>query len=378
MPTRNTSPSPTDAPTSGELSLTFADELTHGYFVVIASALFRCPDLSPEAKALYGLLCTYAYEGCPERPKQADLAASLSIPEKAVRRALRELVDVGLASMTRGGDGKPATYHVRTWEGKKAAAAGRTDENGRSASRSEVPKTAGLNRAERPKSTAHKDSSKADAYASAAARPPVAAAAAVDSPDRSAEETWTPAPAPVTGTTVPEPPPAPPPPPSAPAPDASAPDAAPPPAGTPVPLLRDMAAEEVEALAKRNPADLLRRFRREVCPDHPGLAATLAAKEKQAERSPALYVRDWIAETLTALRDADERERQRLAAGPPAAPPRPATPKNDAIARRLSQRAGLGDGTTQRPPGETGQIGQHGTDVPAAGGVPHRQEMKTA
>lgn len=107
---------------SDSASLTFDEELLRGEWVQVPSNVARSPSLSTDAKALYNILLTYAGSGTVAYPSQTTLCQQLAIKsEKTLRQATKELVEAGLISFQRGGDGQNARYHVRKYAGKSPA-----------------------------------------------------------------------------------------------------------------------------------------------------------------------------------------------------------------------------------------------------------------
>lgn len=99
-------------------SFTFDDDLVHGYWVQIASDFLRCPKFSPLAKALYGLLLTYAQEKATAFPGQDRLCEELGVTDKPLRGAACELIDAGMLRVKRRGQGKTNLYHVAKWQSR--------------------------------------------------------------------------------------------------------------------------------------------------------------------------------------------------------------------------------------------------------------------
>lgn len=88
----------------------FEDRWLSQGFAKIPTVVMRSPRLSMQAKAMYGLLLSYAWENGMVFPGQSRLCAETGSTPNTLRAWVKELVGVGLLKVTRRGQGKTNLY----------------------------------------------------------------------------------------------------------------------------------------------------------------------------------------------------------------------------------------------------------------------------
>jgi hypothetical protein len=101
-------PRPTDP-----AAFTADAELRPGYFVQAATRFLRAPNVTPYAKVLYLVLCSYAGAGATAWPGQGRLAQECGCSERMIRKVLTaELVPLGLVEVHQQGLNRTNRYHL--------------------------------------------------------------------------------------------------------------------------------------------------------------------------------------------------------------------------------------------------------------------------
>ena len=85
--------------------------LQEGY-TILPNVVLRCPSLSMEAKAMYGILLSYAWQDGTCYPSQDRLAADIGASADTVQRRLRELVKKRYIDIRRRGLNRPNEYVI--------------------------------------------------------------------------------------------------------------------------------------------------------------------------------------------------------------------------------------------------------------------------
>lgn len=98
-----------------EQTLFVDDEVLSAGFTLIPNVVFKRSDLSRDAKFLYAVLLSYAWQDDSCFPGYDRLLADLGCGRSQLARFIRELVDVGFMTVKRRGQGKTSIYtlHVR-------------------------------------------------------------------------------------------------------------------------------------------------------------------------------------------------------------------------------------------------------------------------
>jgi Helix-turn-helix domain len=95
---------------NGAGTLTVANAALRGGFVLLPRTLLHAPGLSRDAKLLYAVLLSYAWQQGSCFPGYARLQADLGCGINQVTKYLRELEDAGLVTRRRRGLGKTTVY----------------------------------------------------------------------------------------------------------------------------------------------------------------------------------------------------------------------------------------------------------------------------
>src|SRR6478736_2327259 len=95
-------------PDAGTLAV--ANAALRGGFVLLPRTLLHAPGLSRDAKLLYAVLLSYAWQAGSCFPGYARLQADLGCGINQVTKYLRELEGVGLVTRHRRGLGKTTLY----------------------------------------------------------------------------------------------------------------------------------------------------------------------------------------------------------------------------------------------------------------------------
>ena len=88
----------------------FEDRALAGGFTQIPNAIVRNPDLSMQAKYLYGLLLSYAWQDTETFPGLERLRKDTGAKTETLRKYIYELVEAGVLEVKRRGRGKTNLY----------------------------------------------------------------------------------------------------------------------------------------------------------------------------------------------------------------------------------------------------------------------------
>lgn len=96
------------------------DTLKHG-FIQLPKIVLRARNLSRDAKLLYSILLSYAWDDDRCFPGYARLCDDMQASENMVRKYMRELMEIGLLSQKRRGLGKTNLYFMHAIRTSKIA-----------------------------------------------------------------------------------------------------------------------------------------------------------------------------------------------------------------------------------------------------------------
>lgn len=82
-------------------------------FAQIPNVVLRDPRLSGNAKAVYGLLLSYAWQDGECFPGQCLLADNMGCTKRTIINTLKELQKYKLIAIKRVGQGNPNIYHIK-------------------------------------------------------------------------------------------------------------------------------------------------------------------------------------------------------------------------------------------------------------------------
>ena len=102
------------------MKLNTADPIARYGFTQLPNFILRNPDLSANAKTVYSLLLSYAWNNNLCFPGQERLAEHMGAHVSTVSRAITELEDCSLIEIERRGQGKTNFYTVNFVVKKKA------------------------------------------------------------------------------------------------------------------------------------------------------------------------------------------------------------------------------------------------------------------
>jgi len=103
---------------------TYDPEVGPDWWTMAPTRLLRARGLSPTAKLLYLVLCSYAMQKTEAWPGQERLAADCDVTRPTLRAALYDLISVALVSQQRRGQGQTNLYHLHRVPGEASGAAG--------------------------------------------------------------------------------------------------------------------------------------------------------------------------------------------------------------------------------------------------------------
>jgi len=104
------------------------EALRHG-FTLIPNAVLRAPNLSRDAKLLYGILLSYAWQKGSCFPGYETLMQDLRCAREALAKYIKELRTSGLVEVRRRGQGKTSVYIIKDVSGIHDTASGQKFEN---------------------------------------------------------------------------------------------------------------------------------------------------------------------------------------------------------------------------------------------------------
>lgn len=96
-------------------------DLLEAGFIQVPIKILIDDRISPGAKLAYAALLYYNFRNRPY-PGHRDCALDFSIPERSLKRYLRELVSAGHLQVLRRGRGQPNSYHLPQLQLELAAA----------------------------------------------------------------------------------------------------------------------------------------------------------------------------------------------------------------------------------------------------------------
>jgi DNA-binding MarR family transcriptional regulator len=89
------------------------DPVSAGGFTQVPNMLWRSPELSNNAKVVYGQLLSYAWHNDMCFPGQERMAEDIGTSQPTIHRALRELEHSGWLEIQRRGQGKTNIYTLK-------------------------------------------------------------------------------------------------------------------------------------------------------------------------------------------------------------------------------------------------------------------------
>lgn len=96
----------------------FEDASLASGFTQIPNAVVRRPDLSMQAKYMYGLLLSYAWQDSETHPGMERMKADTGAKVDTLRKYIAELVEAGLMEVQRRGQGRTNLYIFKSLDSK--------------------------------------------------------------------------------------------------------------------------------------------------------------------------------------------------------------------------------------------------------------------
>ena len=89
------------------------DPVSAGGFTQVPNFLLRDPKVSANAKVVYSMLLSYAWNNSCVFPGQERMAEDIGLPQPTIARAVKELEEQGWLEIQRRGQGKTNIYVLK-------------------------------------------------------------------------------------------------------------------------------------------------------------------------------------------------------------------------------------------------------------------------